>query len=392
MPVKVCPRCRYVDVESRRVCVACRGSLMGTAASELHEVLELRDQVLGAGDDGERAPWGPGLAAIIGRTECAAGTAPDSVAPPTVPPRPVRSPGRDTVEADLRRLEAVPSSRAPVANAPADLQPAVARTAAFDVSTVIPPVVARAGRLDPAPTAAPGAPSAPPSPPVRTPTVPGGRAARDERTPRAQTRPAPEPRSAARSGGASTVASREASPRTRRIRRILAVTLVLLVGLAGGRAVTGGFGADERSVVADPSTPLDELPWHTQALGAAKVRVPSPPAVGAGSSYQRYALPDIELAIAVRAAVPTLDTDAALRTYASQLVAQLGGRYVDGRSQGSSFGAGFSAETQLDGTRVLVYLLSAPDALVEVQGTILDASSARATAIFDRVVNSIEVG
>ena len=426
--MKVCPRCSYVDTDGRRVCSACRGSLMGTPARELFEILEMREAALvGAGEPAGRAPWGPGVTALVeeawneARPEDEQSLAATSVVPPDAPPRPVRSHGA----AATGRFLGTPADEAPVVPAP-DPRPS-AFEAAFDTAAepldlatfdvVVDPVDGPAFETvprfevlvadEPAPaehTPLPGlgtildVPAAdkaadPPQRPQdelaeltrrRLVKLYDARTAApvllDVDTPVNGSRPSP------RSTGAT------AGRRARRSRWRVAVAVVLVAAaIAGGGTVVDLFDAGDQGRLADATTPIDKLPWRTVRSDQLRMIAPGAPVGAAGSAYQRYALPDLDLMVTVRDPAPSLTSDVALRSYTSQLASLLGGRLIEGFALVSSEGTGFSARLDVDRRTTLLYVLSAPGAVVEVRGDLLSADSVRAQAIFERTINSIEV-
>ncbi len=426
--MKVCPRCSYVDTDGRRVCSACRGSLMGTPARELFEILEMREAALvGVGEPAGRAPWGPGLTALVeeawneARPEDEQSLAATPLLPPDAPPRPVRSHGT----AATGRFLGAPADMAPVVPAP-DPRPS-AFEAAFgtgaeplDVATfdaVVDPVDGPAFETAPwfdvlvadepepgAHTPLPGlgtildVPAAdraadPPQRPQdelaeltrrRLVKLYDARTAApvllDVDTPVNGSRPSP------RSTGAGS------GRRARRSRWRVAIAVVLVVAaIAGGGTLVDLFDADDQGRLTDATTPIDKLPWRTVRSDQVRMIAPGEPVGATGSAYQRYALPDLDLMVTVREPAPSLTSDVALRSYTSQLASLVGGRLIEGSALVSSEGTGFSARLDVDRRTTLLYVLSAPGAVVEVRGDLLGGDPARAQAIFERTINSIEV-
>jgi hypothetical protein len=437
--VKVCPRCSYVDTDGRRVCLACRGSLMGTPALELVDILEMREAALvGAGDSSGRAPWGPGLTALVDEAwndveppEDDGSLCAGAAAPPDAPPAPVRSRGRASTgrfasalidgvpmvpppdprpsafEAafDVRRAAAPDATPEDTSERSEPASDAAAETFVDDVFDVRPEavlgvasgvrpgaafaVVPDAGSDAPAAT---GIADPPQRPQDELAELTRRRLVKlyDARTAAAVLLDVDTPVNAPRPAATVRDETVRRSPRRSRRRALLAVVLVV-VAVAAGRSLGDALRAPDQGRIGDVTTPIDKLPWRTVQSGPVRITAPGVP-VGAGSSgYQRYALPDVDLMVTVRSPAPSLNSDVALRTYTSQLAAQLGGRLIEGFALVSSEGTGFSARLEVDGRTTLLYVLSAPGAVVEVRGDVHAGDPARPQAIFERTINAIEV-
>ena len=340
--MKVCPRCNYVDTEGRRVCLACRGSLMGVVAVE-PEVLLASVGAGAAETTAERGhvPWGPGLRALLDE----AGVTPVAEDPAT----PVAAPAPSAAGAD-----ASPD--------PASTREQLARM--YDARTAAPVV---------APAVAPAASVAATAGPTTA-----------RRTARVRATPAQDARDA-----------REATMTTRRRRRIVVAVVMAVVAVLGVRQLRDALHGDDAALARDPTTAVDRLPWRTEAYGDLSVSVPTTPeqsevdAASGFGRYDRYVLPDITLTITSRGPVAGLDTDAALRSYASQAAQLAGGAVTSGFARDLTFGTAFSATLQTSEGTGYLYVVSTSSEVLTIRADAASVASGRPTSIFERVIRSV---
>jgi hypothetical protein len=140
---------------------------------------------------------------------------------------------------------------------------------------------------------------------------------------------------------------------------------------------------------------VDKLPWRTVRYGDTLVDLPTHAssatlvdASGSPYRYDRYVLPDITFTITARAPMPGLSSDAALRSYATSIASQLGGRLLVGVARDVTFGTSFSASVELPEGPAQLYVLSTSDSLIELQAEIDDGENGRALKIYEQVIRS----
>jgi hypothetical protein len=173
------------------------------------------------------------------------------------------------------------------------------------------------------------------------------------------------------------------------------VAVVLVVALLGVRAVRGALAGDDGALVRDPTTAVERLPWRTEKYGDLAIAVPTAPVpseVDAASGfgrYDRYVLPDVTLTITSRDAVAGLDTDAALRSYATQAAQLAGGGVATGFARDLTFGTAFSATLQTPDGVGYLYVVSTPTGVVVIRADAASVESGRPTRIFEHVIRSV---
>ena len=343
-PVKVCPRCNYVDTDGRRVCLACRGSLMGVEETDVAHVVAQRTTALAMADAAPSVPWGPALRTLLDERD--------------------REPETEPADDD--------APRPPVATAaPTEPDPELTRqqlSRLYDARTAAPVLVeAEAPRAGA--DASPPTPSAPPRSATRT------------RTSRA------EP-----SRGAADARVREVR---RNRQRAALVVVALVLGYVGLRVVRHAMDDDSAAAVRDPSTAVNALPWRDEAYGELTVRVPTTPdprTVDAASGYtrfDRYDLPDVLITITSRAPVPGLATEAGLRTYAAQTAQLGGGGLANGFARDLTFGTAFSATLDVPDGVGYLYVVSTPTEVLEIRADASSTETGRPTRIFEQIIRSV---
>jgi len=105
--------------------------------------------------------------------------------------------------------------------------------------------------------------------------------------------------------------------------------------------------------------------------------------------YERYVLPDVTLSVTVRSATSALATEVSLRSYASELAEQSGGRLTSGFARDVTFGTAFSASIEQPAGSAYLYVLSARNELIEVQADLTGPPGGRATRIYEQLIRSI---
>ena len=337
--MKVCPRCSYVDTEGRRVCLACRRSLMGAPEQELADVIARRESALAGEERSEhRAPWGPAAIDTL-------------IAVPA--------------DAEARHsMMASAAVRAPMDPSPGLLERDDVVSASDEVAEETRQQLAR---MYDTRHAAPAPPDA-------------------DADARVDALSAPQP--------ARPVTPHERRSRKGRGKVLLALAAAVAVVL-GARYVRATLADQDRVTAQDPSTPVDKLPWHRAQYGSVTVQVPTnastatlDTATGGAFRYERYVLPDLTLTVTTRDAVASLSNEAGLRSYASQVVVQLGGRLLSGFARDATFGTTFSASIELPEGQSYLYLLSTPTEVIEVRAEVRDSSTGRALKIYERVIRS----
>ena len=330
------------------MCVACRRSLMGAPEQEVASVLEFRAAAL-AGDEQSsgRAPWGPALAALAeARGELAFESSGSAVATLTY---------ADTA------VSPAPASITPsdvVADRPT-LPDGVAETTRLHLA-----------RLYDARVAPPGAAMSPSTNTASPTAVPAPRR-------EVSGRPIPQERKKPRG-------------------RALLVIVVLVVGVFSVRAARHALADQANATAQNPKTPVDKLPWRTVRYGDLTMSVPIAPttksadAGGVGTyRYERYALPDVTFSVTVRSATSALATEVSLRSYASDLAEQSGGRLTSGFARDVTFGTAFSASIEQPAGSAYLYVLSTRSELIEVQADLTGPPGGRATRIYEQLIRSI---
>lgn len=360
--MKVCPRCSYVDSEGRRVCVACRRSLMGSPEQDLERVLAQREALLAGEEQSQgRAPWGPALTALVAQAVAVGRDQVTAAQPESVPA--MTRVAFDALLAVPDRIEVMAGSRAtsPSRDAPE------ARPMALDCDETPNDAVAEAtrqqlARMYDTRLAAPG--------PID--------ADRPEGAPRRDT-------SASRP---------DRGPRKGRGKVLLALALAVGV-VVGVRYIRATLADGDRAAAQNPTTPVDKLPWQLVQYGQVTVQMPTVASTatrdttsGGAYRYERFVLPDLTLTVISRDAVASMSTDVSLRSYAGQVAVQLGGRLTTGFARDVTFGTTFSASVDLPEGQSYLYVLSTPTEVVEVRAEIGDPSSGRALKIYERVIRS----
>lgn len=344
-PVKVCPRCSYVDTDGRRVCLACRGSLMGVEETDVSHVVAQRTSALAMADAAPAVPWGPALRTLLDERDREPETEPaddDAPRPPVTTAAPTE-PDPELTRQQLSRL--------------------------YDARTAAPVLVEAEAPRAGADTAAPTASSAAARPATRVRT---GRAA--------PLRGAPD-------------ATARAVRRNRQRAALVVVALVL--GYVGLRVVRHAMDDDSAAAVRDPSTAVNALPWRDEAYGDLTVKVPTTPdprAVDAASGYSRfdrYDLPDVSITITSRAPVPGLATEAGLRTYAAQAAQLGGGGLANGFARDLTFGTAFSATLDVSDGVGYLYIVSTPTEVLEIRADAASTETGRPTRIFEQIIRSV---
>jgi hypothetical protein len=336
---------------------------MGAPDQDLASVLGQRESVLvGEGQVANRAPWGPALTALLEQAlneeieplETRAVARPDSV------PMPIR---------------AMFGARTPMAPNAAPGEPArVAAEPARDseVDDLAETTRQQLTKMYDARVAAPVLVEPEATPPAARPDAPPSRATviRRERT---------RVEGASRSGR----------------RKLLYAIVLLVVAVLGVRYVRSALANDNAAAVRDPTTAVDKLPWRTVHYGDMLVAMPTHASSatlvdGTGGSYHydRYVLPDVTFTITVRDAVPSLSSDAALRSYTTSVASQLGGRVLAGIARDVTFGTSFAASLDLPDSPAQLYVLNTRDSLIELRADIPDDASGRALKIYEQVIRS----
>lgn len=324
--MKVCPRCSYVDTEGRRVCMACRRSLMGAPDQDLASILGQRESVMvGEGQTANRAPWGPALTARV-----------EQALNEEIEPHEGRSDARpdNVVLAETTRQQL---------------------TKMYDARVTAPALV-EADIATPA-------------------TRPEPSRARARARPRATERVVRTPRPGRRKAVLGIV--------------LLVAALLGVRYVRSAFANDAAAALRDPSTPVD-SLPwrtvrygdiLVELPTNSSSATLDN-------STGSSYRYDRYVLPDVTLTVTVSAPNPTLSTDAALRSYTSSVATQLGGRLLLGLARDVTFGTSFSASLKLPDGPAQMYILRTSGSLIELRADIANQSSGRALKIYERVIRS----